>query len=509
MSHDFIRNELCPKIKERYTEAIVKLGEVMQHAPRGRDVGASVERVLRVCIVPRHTHIARAYPPSLIRKTLQECDDLTAKFLMEDVYGWSCDRFWNKDHQKAAKLNVQLPRKFTGVGIIPQHALCDAAYAASWMQPVQTIAEAGNTGAQAILSEWNENKSSPSINELRSAIVKLGFSNDLLELYEAYEDAKIKHKKLMRERAEKGENVSEWQFNFNWQKFLAKGIWKQRFEHYQDWLAKSKLPFLKFEKERIEARKNAFAQRIFDIVPDDARLRLHLDDFRISRSYFFGIPLFPPFLGDKSVCFGFCHIKNDKGNTCGMKNVDCFGHHAFICPCTSKHNERNAIRNVINAEGKGLGFLAEKEVAMPQFDHRADNLLTDLETGKLPYAIDVTIRACHQQSLPTVERVANAAVKEKQKEFATKDDNGRKTAEVFVVPFVMTSMGNIDQGAAKFLKSLTKRDPFKAKKNDGFDFRPKCKVDRGTFTKVLGISQQDNGSTYRKGVLAAAQRPEA
>ena len=55
-------------------------------------------------------------------------------------------------------------------------------------------------------------------------------------------------------------------------------------------------------------------------------------------------------------------------------------------------------------------------------------------------------------------------MKEKQKEFATKDDNGRKTAEVFVVPFVMTSMGNIDQGAAKFLKSLIKRDPFKAKK---------------------------------------------
>ena len=91
---------------------------------------------------------------------------------------------------------------------------------------------------------------------------------------------------------------------------------------------------------------------------------------------------------------------------------------------------------------------------MPQFDHRADNLLTDLETGKLPYAIDVTIRACHQQSLPTVARVVSAAVAEKHREFATKDDNGRKKAEVFVVPFVMTSMGNIDQGATKFLNSL-------------------------------------------------------
>ena len=101
---------------------------------------------------------------------------------------------------------------------------------------------------------------------------------------------------------------------------------------------------------------------------------------------------------------------------------------------------------------------------MPQFDHRADNLLTDLETGKLPYAIDVTIRACHQQSLPTVARVVSAAVAEKHREFATKDDNGRKKAEVFVVPFVMTSMGNIDQGATKFLNSLKKRDPFKVKK---------------------------------------------
>ena len=122
---------------------------------------------------------------------------------------------------------------------------------------------------------------------------------------------------------------------------------------------------------------------------------------------------------------------------------------------------------------------------------------------------DVTIRACHQQSLPTVERVVNAAVKEKQKEFATKDDNGRKTAEVFVVPFVMTSMGNIDQGAANFLKSLIKRDPFKAKKNDGFDFRPACKMDRGTFAKVFGISQQDDGSKCGKDVFAATQRPEA
>ena len=176
-----------------------------------------------------------------------------------------------------------------------------------------------------------------------------------------------------------------------------------------------------------------------------------------------GDPLFPPFL-DGSVCFGFCHIKNDKGNACGMKNVDCFGHHAFICPCTSKHTEHNAIRNVINSEAKGLGFISEKEVALPQFSHRADNLLTDLETGKLPYAIDITIRACHQQGIATVERVVNAAVREKRKEFATKDGNGRKEAEVFVVPFVMTSMGNIDAGATKFLNTLKDKDPFKTRK---------------------------------------------
>ena len=413
-SKQFINENLCPQIKARYTEAIDKLREVMQHAPKGRDVGASVERILRVCIVPRHTHIARAYPPSLIRKTLQECDDLTAQCLMNDVYGWSRDRFWNKAHEKAVKLNVQLPCKFTGAGIIPQHALCDAAYAASWLQPLETIAKASNTGNRAILTEWNENASSPSIHELRNSLSKLGHSSDLIELYEAYEEAKAKHFDLMQKRLEKGEDISEWQFRFNWQKFLSKGIWKQRFESYQDHLAKSNLPFLSFEKERIEARRDAFAQRCFDIIPDDSRLRLHLDDFRISRSYFFGVPLFPPWQSDGQVCFGFCHMKNDKGNVCGMKNVDCFGHHAFLCPCTSKHTEHNAIRNVVNAECKGLGFITEKEVAMPQFNHRADNLLTDLEADRLPIAIDITIRALHQQGIRTGAKVIEAAVKSKQ-----------------------------------------------------------------------------------------------
>ena len=90
------------------------------------------------------------------------------------------------------------------------------------------------------------------------------------------------------------------------------------------------------------------------------------------------------------------------------------------------------------------------EDRMPQFNHRADNLLTDLEADRLPIAIDITIRALHQQGIRTGAKVIEAAVKSKQKEFATKDANGRKVAEVIVVPFVMTSMGNIDKIAEFF-----------------------------------------------------------
>ena len=55
-------------------------------------------------------------------------------------------------------------------------------------------------------------------------------------------------------------------------------------------------------------------------------------------------------------------------------------------------------------------------------------------------------------------------MREQQTEFATKDGNGRKEAEVFVVPFVMTSMGNIDASATKFLNTLKDKDPFKTRR---------------------------------------------
>ena len=83
--------------------------------------------------------------------------------------------------------------------------------------------------------------------------------------------------------------------------------------------------------------------------------------------------------------------------------------------------------------------------------------------------------------------------------------NGHSTIRLFDYS---TSMGNIDQGATNFFKSLKKR-PFQGKQVDGFDLRSTCKMDCGTFAKVLGISQQDDGGTHRKGVHAAAQRPEA
>ena len=101
---------------------------------------------------------------------------------------------------------------------------------------------------------------------------------------------------------------------------------------------------------------------------------------------------------------------------------------------------------------------------MPQVSKRADNVISDPTGDQLPFVLDVTIRALHQQSLSTNNKVLNAAVRQKIREYATKDKNGRRIAEFFFVPFVMTSMGNLDKKAEAFLKKLQKRDPLKAAK---------------------------------------------
>ena len=77
--------------------------------------------------------------------------------------------------------------------------------------------------------------------------------------------------------------------SFKWQRFLSKGILKQHAEGYLKAVAKSKLPFVSYELARIPDRKDPFARRIFLTAMSENRLRMDLQDFRLSRAYFFGV----------------------------------------------------------------------------------------------------------------------------------------------------------------------------------------------------------------------------
>ena len=70
-SDDFIIQRCLTKLERDYLDALEKLRDVLSAAPSGRDVRSSVERTLRICIVPKLIYLARACPPSLIKSTLK------------------------------------------------------------------------------------------------------------------------------------------------------------------------------------------------------------------------------------------------------------------------------------------------------------------------------------------------------------------------------------------------------------------------------------------------------
>ena len=151
-SDDFIIQRCLTKLERDYLDALEKLREVLSAAPSGRDVRSSVERTLRICIVPKLTHFARAFPPSLIKSTLKRCDAATIRFAIDELYAWSPERFWTKKDEHLVGLNLQLPR---GAGLIPQHQLCDSAHVASWFQPLSTISSAFGVSQKSLLHEWS------------------------------------------------------------------------------------------------------------------------------------------------------------------------------------------------------------------------------------------------------------------------------------------------------------------------------------------------------------------
>ena len=219
-SDDFIIQRCLTKLERDYLDALEKLREVLSAAPSGRDVRSSVERTLRICIVPKLTHFARAFPPSLIKSTLKRCDAATLRFAIDELYAWSPEKFWTKQHERLVGLNLQLPR---GAGLIPQHQLCDSAYVASWLQPLATMASAFGVSEKSLLREWSVSASSPALLEMKACLSKLGFES-LRSARKCFSKALQKHKERLEQRKEQGDLPRHWEFKFHWQKFLSKGV---------------------------------------------------------------------------------------------------------------------------------------------------------------------------------------------------------------------------------------------------------------------------------------------
>ena len=158
--------------------------------------------------------------------------------------------------------------------------------------------------------------------------------------------------------------IRHWEFKFYLQKFYSKGVWQRRTEEYITAVANSDLPEIikEIEAERFKAHLDPSARRIHNVTPWEPRLKLTKQDFLDSRSFFFGVPLIPPFemrdgLRTDVPTTVTCGIVNLKDQYCGRPS-DCCGHHAFVCPCTSKQIEHNAMRDAINHETKAINRLS-------------------------------------------------------------------------------------------------------------------------------------------------------
>ena len=137
----------------------------------------------------------------------------------------------------------------------------------------------------------------PSIQIVKGSLRKLGYSGGLVSAFENFEstvDAEISRQSARLAPEVQGEERANatWSIakkvrgSFRWQRFLSKGIFKQHAASYLKAVAKSKLPFVSYELARIPDRKDPFARRIFLTALSENRLRMHLEDFRLSRAYF-------------------------------------------------------------------------------------------------------------------------------------------------------------------------------------------------------------------------------
>ena len=151
--------------------------------------------------------------------------------------------------------------------------------------------------------------------------------------------------------------------NFKFQKFFCKGILEKHAKVFREQLAQSGLPFAKNEITRIEDREDKFARRIFTTSLCDTRCRVNLEEFRLSRAYFFGLLQRDGKDEDGNIQMYPCLITNKKGAICGQL-CDPFGHGAFLCKATTRASDYNHARDIIESMGQAFDFITSKEVVI-------------------------------------------------------------------------------------------------------------------------------------------------
>jgi hypothetical protein len=217
------------------------------------------------------------------------------------------------------------------------------------------------------------------------------------------------------------------------------------------------LPFVQYEIARVADRKDPFARRIFLTALSENRLRMDLQDFRLSRAYFFGVLIRSGQNADGNFRFYPCLLSNQKGVLC-RHPCDPFGHHCFICKTTTKTADHNLARDLLATMGNAFGFIASKEVVVAPWFKKPDVELVDASGEMLTIYLDVTLPALHQEAIVSRDEVYNSARKAKAAAYPRKDSSGRLLNESFCVPFILTSMGGLCQEGHDFLRLCKKRN---------------------------------------------------
>jgi hypothetical protein len=217
------------------------------------------------------------------------------------------------------------------------------------------------------------------------------------------------------------------------------------------------LPFVSYELARIPDRKDPFARRIFLTTLSENRLRMHLEDFRLSRAYFFGILIRSGQNTGGSLRFYPCLLSNQQDVLC-RHPCDPFGHHSFVCKTATKTADHNLARDILATMGNAFGFVASKEVVVAPWFKKPDVELVDSSGELLTIYLDVTLPALHQEAIDSREKVYSSAREAKAAAYPRKDASGRLISENFCVPFILTSMGGLCQEGHDFLRLFKNRN---------------------------------------------------